>query len=100
TAPQTCWAVEQHMDELARALELDPVELRRRTLIEEGAESPTRQVFGPLGIRETLERAAELIGYGQELPEGEGIGFACGWWASFGRGGGAHGEADTGGPAG
>ena len=52
------------MDELARALDLDPVELRRRTLIEEGAESPTRQVFGPLGIKETLERAVELIGYG------------------------------------
>ena len=84
TAPQTCWALEQHMDELADALGLDPVELRRRTLIAEGDESPTRQVFGPLGIKETLERAAELIGYGQELPENEGIGFACGWWPSFG----------------
>jgi CO/xanthine dehydrogenase Mo-binding subunit len=29
TAPQVCWAVEQHMDELARALDLDPVELSR-----------------------------------------------------------------------
>ena len=84
TAPQTCWAVEQHMDELARALDVDPVELRRRTLIDEGAESATRQVFGPLGIKQTLERAVELIGYGQELPAGEGIGIACGWWPSFG----------------
>ena len=33
------------MDELAAALGLDPVELRRRTLIEEGAEGPTGQVF-------------------------------------------------------
>ena len=90
TAPQTCWALEQHMDELADALGLDPVELRRRTLIAEGDESPTRQVFGPLGIKETLERAAELIGYGQELPENEGIGFACGWWPSFGVPSGAY----------
>jgi CO/xanthine dehydrogenase Mo-binding subunit len=90
TAPQMCWALEQHMDELAHALELDPVELRRRTLIDEGAESPTRQVFGPLGIRETLEKAVELIGYGKELPEGEGIGFACGWWPSFGNESGAY----------
>src|SRR5437870_12055417 len=44
TAPQMCWAVEQHMDEVAHALDLDPVELRRRTLIDEGAEGPTRQV--------------------------------------------------------
>ena len=72
TAPQTCWAVEQHMDEVAAALDIDPVELRRRTLIDEGDESPTRQVFGPLGMKETLERAVELIGYGQELPENEG----------------------------
>jgi CO/xanthine dehydrogenase Mo-binding subunit len=84
TAPQVCWAVEQHMDELARALELDPVELRRRTLIEEGAEGPTRQVFERLGMKETLERAVELIGYGEELPEDEAIGVACGWWPSFG----------------
>ena len=90
TAPQTCWALEQHMDELADALGLDPVELRRRTLIAEGDESPTRQVFGPLGIKETLERAAELIGYGQELPENEGIGVACGWWPSFGVPSGAY----------
>jgi len=90
TAPQACWAVEQHMDELAEALALDPVELRRRTLIDEGAESATRQVFGPLGMKETLERAVDLIGYGRELPEGEAIGFACGWWPSFGGESGAY----------
>jgi CO/xanthine dehydrogenase Mo-binding subunit len=89
TAPQVCWALEQHMDELARALELDPVELRRRTLIEEGAEGPTRQVFEPIGMKETLERAVELIGYGRELPSDEGIGVACGWWPCFGAASGA-----------
>ncbi len=83
TAPQTCWAVEQHMDEIAQALELDPVELRRRTLIEEGAESATRQVFGQLGMKQTLERAVEMIDYEQELPDNEAIGVACGWWPSF-----------------
>ena len=29
------------MDEVAGALDIDPVELRRRTLIEEGATGPT-----------------------------------------------------------
>jgi CO/xanthine dehydrogenase Mo-binding subunit len=90
TAPQACWAVEQHMNEVAGALGLDPVELRRRTLIEEGSESVTRQVFGPLGLRKTLDRAVELIGYGQALPDGEGIGVACGWWPSFGLESGAY----------
>ena len=41
TAPQVCWALEQHMDELAEALGMDPVELRRRTLIEEGSVTAT-----------------------------------------------------------
>jgi CO/xanthine dehydrogenase Mo-binding subunit len=90
TAPHTCWAVEQHMDEIAAELEMDPVDLRRRTLISEGDESVTRQVFGPLGIKETLERAVEMIGYDQELPAGEAIGVACGWWPSFGSEAGAY----------
>ena len=40
TAPQVCWALEQHMDELAEALGLDPVELRRRTLVARGRRGP------------------------------------------------------------
>jgi len=80
TAPQVCWALEQHMDELAGELGIDPVELRRRTLIEEGAEGPTRQVFEEIGIKQTLERAVEMIGYDRELPEDEAIGVAVGWW--------------------
>jgi CO/xanthine dehydrogenase Mo-binding subunit len=80
TAPQVCWALEQHMDVLARELGVDPVELRRRTLIEKGAEGPTRQIFDEVGIRQTLERAVEMIGYDRELPEDEAIGVAVGWW--------------------
>jgi CO/xanthine dehydrogenase Mo-binding subunit len=80
TAPQVCWALEQHMDELANELGIDPVELRRRTLIEKGAEGPTRQVFDEVGIKQTLERAVEMIGYDRDLPEDEAIGVAVGWW--------------------
>ena len=90
TAPQVCWALEQHTDELAAALGFAPVELRRRTLIDEGAEGPTRQVFGPIGMKQTLERALELIGSDADLPEDEGIGVACGWWPSFGMNSGAY----------
>ena len=82
TAPQVCWGLEQHMDEVARELGIDPVELRRRTLIEEGAEGPTRQVFDEIGVKQTLERAVEMIGYEQDLPEDEAIGVAVGWWPS------------------
>jgi CO/xanthine dehydrogenase Mo-binding subunit len=80
TAPQVCWGLEQHMDEVAAAIGMDPVELRRRTLIEEGAEGPTRQIFEKVGVKETLEKAVEMIGYSQDLPDDEAIGVAVGWW--------------------
>lgn len=80
TAPQVCWGLEQHMDEVARAIELDPVELRRRTLIDTGAEGPTRQVFEEIGMRQTFERAIEMIDAGRDLPDDEAIGVAVGWW--------------------
>lgn len=90
TAPQTCWALEQHMDEVAAAIEMDPAELRRRTLIDEGDVGPAGQVFEEIGAKRTLEAALEMIGYGQELPEDEAIGIACGWWPSFGSTSGAY----------
>ncbi|MGH3014812.1 MAG: xanthine dehydrogenase family protein molybdopterin-binding subunit [Gaiellaceae bacterium] len=90
TAPQVCWALEQHMDELAGELELDPIGLRRRTLVQEGDEGPTRQVFGPIAMRETLDRAVEMVAPDGDLPEDEAIGVSCGWWPSFGNPSGAY----------
>jgi CO/xanthine dehydrogenase Mo-binding subunit len=90
TAPQVCWALEQHMDELADALGIDPVELRRRTLVKEGSVTPTGQTLEHVAMRETLEQAVELVGYGQELPPDEAIGVACGWWPCFAANAGAH----------
>jgi len=90
TAPQACWAVEQHMDAVAAKLGIDPVEFRRRNIVRNGDEGPTRQVFEDIGAAETLELAVEMMGYGKELPEDEAIGFAVGWWPSFGLASGAH----------
>ena len=90
TAPQVCWALEQHMDELAEALGLDPIALRRRTLIEDGSVTATGQVLERISMKETLERAVELIGTGDGLPEDEAIGVACGWWPCFSANAGAY----------
>ena len=83
TAPQVCWALEQHMDAVARTIGMDPVALRMKTLIEEGAEGPTRQVFDYVGMKDSLAKAVEMVGYGQPLPDDEAIGIACGWWPCF-----------------
>jgi CO/xanthine dehydrogenase Mo-binding subunit len=85
TAPQTVWALEQHLDQVAAEIGLDPAELRRRTLLRSGDTSATGQLIEHVGVIETLEQALESIGYDQRasLPEDEAIGFACGWWPCF-----------------
>ncbi len=90
TAPQACWAVEQHMDSIAEQIGMDPVEFRRMNIVRDGDEGPTRQVFADIRAADTLDKAVELIGYGAELPEDEAIGVACGWWPSFGGPSGAY----------
>ena len=90
TAPQACWALEQHTDELAAAVGMDPVEFRRTNCIDTGDEGPTRQVYLPIGLHECLANAVEMSDYGQELPEDEAIGVAVGWWPTFGVPSGAY----------
>ncbi len=82
-APQVAWAVEQHMDVVAARVGLDPLALRLRNVVEEGDEGPTRQRFERVGAKETLQAAAEMIGWGRTLPEDEALGIATGWWPSF-----------------
>jgi CO/xanthine dehydrogenase Mo-binding subunit len=89
-APQACWALEQHVDEVARRIGIDGLELRRRNIIDTGDEGPSGQVYDRIGLRECLERAAELSGYGASLPDDEAIGIAIGWWPSFPAASGAY----------
>jgi len=73
-APQAYFALEQVMDDLARRLDVDPVELRRRTTLRTGDTSPlwevlgegkqgVRQVVGSCGLVACLDRGAEAIGW-------------------------------------
>ena len=90
TAPQACWALEQHIDEVARAVGLDGLELRRRNVLGTGDEGPSGQVYDVIGARDCLEQAAALAEYGKDLPEDEAIGIAIGWWPSFPAASGAY----------
>lgn len=76
--PQVNWAVESNMDEGARALAIDPLEIRLRNLARKG------EAFIPVDTpadgdwEQTVRRAAELIGWGTPLPPGRGRGLALG----------------------
>ena len=83
TAPQSCWAVESHTDEVANALGIDPVQFRRINAVDTGDQGPSGQTYGEIGVQQCIEAAAANIGYGKELPDDEAIGVAIGWWPSF-----------------
>jgi CO/xanthine dehydrogenase Mo-binding subunit len=60
-AVQVCFAHEGQMDKLARALEMDPVELRLRNAVRTGTVLPTGQVIrGAAPVREVIERTAAI----------------------------------------
>lgn len=90
TAPQANWALESHMDEIARTIGMDPLAFRLHNVVRDGDTTATGQVLDPHGAPQCLEAAAEMIGYGRELPADEAIGIAIGWWPSFGSSSGAY----------
>jgi putative selenate reductase molybdopterin-binding subunit len=77
---QSSFAVESAMDELARRLVLDPVELRERNLVRPGdkllsiGDEPDDVEIGSYGLRECLDlvQAALDSGRGQPWPGGDG----------------------------
>ncbi|HWE09236.1 MAG TPA: xanthine dehydrogenase family protein molybdopterin-binding subunit [Solirubrobacteraceae bacterium] len=82
TAAPAAFAVESLLDDLARQLDIDPLELRLRNVAEEGDRSISGQPFPVFGARACLERVRDhpLWSQRSELPSGEGIGVAIGWW--------------------
>jgi CO/xanthine dehydrogenase Mo-binding subunit len=57
-APQTVFAIERHMDEIAAAIGMDPIELRRRNFLHDGDTTATEQVMRePVILDKLLDRA-------------------------------------------
>ncbi|MGI9611064.1 MAG: xanthine dehydrogenase family protein molybdopterin-binding subunit, partial [Acidimicrobiia bacterium] len=83
TAPQACWALESHTDELAAAVGMDPVAFRELNCVDTGATGVSGQTYGDIGLRECLEEAVAGIGSRGDLHDDEAIGVAVGWWPSF-----------------
>jgi CO/xanthine dehydrogenase Mo-binding subunit len=63
-APQAIFAVERHMDEIAAAIGIDPIELRRRNFLHDGDTTATEQVMRePVILDQLLDRALAESGY-------------------------------------
>ena len=79
-APQSYFALESAMDELAQALDLDPIELRLRNAVREGDPAPDGNPWPRIAFVECLEEARRHPLYTAALSAGEGVGVAAGSW--------------------
>jgi CO/xanthine dehydrogenase Mo-binding subunit len=81
-APTAAFAVESLLDEVAERLGIDPIELRLHNAVVEGDVGVSGRPFGVIGAIEVLERlrAHPLWRDRDALPDGEGVGFAVGYW--------------------
>ena len=83
-APQSMHAMECTMDELARKLNMDPLDLRLKNASSEGTIAPYGPQFPAIGLRKCIEQAKEHPNYKKPVPEGCGRGVAVGFWFNIG----------------
>jgi len=60
------FGLESHMDRIAEAIGMDPVEFRRKNAIVEGDELAYGAAMNPSGMLEAIDRTAEAIDWGVE----------------------------------
>ncbi len=73
-APQVCFAYESHMDDIAHALGIDPIDIRLLNAFEEGSISPTGQKLHSVVAKESILRAAKRFGWnGMDNGNGTGV---------------------------
>src|SRR5262245_17228617 len=82
--PQLAWALESLLDDAARRLDRDPVELRRQNLLAHGEEFAPGETPIDGKFEESLARAAEALGWTQAAAADRGRGVAMMMKASIG----------------
>ena len=83
-APQSMHAMECTIDELARELDMDPIDLRIKNSSDEGTVAPYGPQFPPIGLRACLEATKNHPNYTTPPAEGQGRGVAVGFWFNIG----------------
>jgi CO/xanthine dehydrogenase Mo-binding subunit len=62
-ASHVCWAYESEMEDIARRLRMDPLEVRLKNLLKEGDRFITGEPMISVGVGECLKQAAKAIGW-------------------------------------
>lgn len=84
-APQSMFAGESVIDELAQALDMDPIDFRLQNAAQEGTHAAYGPRFKKIGFIECLEAAKNHPHYNAPLGENEGRGVAAGFWFNAGN---------------
>jgi len=83
-SPMANFAVESVVDELARELKIDAIDLRLRNAAGEGDHAPFGPPYGPIGLKTMLEAAKQHPHWRAPLAKNQGRGVACGFWFNAG----------------
>lgn len=83
-APMAAFAVESAVDELAKGLGLDPLEVRLKNAAREGTKASYGVTYPAIGLEATLRTAKDHPHWSAPLGENQGRGVACGFWFNFG----------------
>jgi CO/xanthine dehydrogenase Mo-binding subunit len=70
--PQAVFALESHIDEIARAIGMEPVEFRLKNLVESGEEMAAGEALEGVRVKDVLQAAVDASGYYE--PKGANIG--------------------------
>src|SRR5260370_5828763 len=85
-APISEYAVESVVDEIAKKLRLDPIELRMMNAAHEGTKAAYEPKFGPIGLEETLNSIKKTEHWNTPLRKWQGPGGASRFLFNIGRG--------------
>ena len=84
-APQSMFAGESVLDELAGKIGIDPIDFRLANAADQGTRAAYGPTFGPVGLKACLEAAKSHPNYARPLGEDEGRGVAVGFWFNGGN---------------
>lgn len=85
SAPMAAFATETVLDQIARELKIDPIDIRLLNAVEEGCIKPEGPKYPRIGLKETLEAVKAHPHYKKPLGANQGRGVACGYWFNIGE---------------
>ncbi len=83
-APMAAFAVESVVDELCKAFDLDPLQVRLKNASSEGSKASYGPTFSKIGLPAVLSAAKDHAHYSAPLGPNQGRGVAVGFWFNFG----------------